>query len=156
MPTRNITPCLIMFFVFALPGASLVSEAGENDESQIGYKSGYGDLEEFGGPASTAAELKVADAIKTPLFRMPKIEDFFTAQEEQQVVDAIKIAETNTSGEIRVHIEKSTDKDVLERAKEVFYQLKMNETQLQNGVLFYIATESHHFAVLGDKGINEF
>lgn len=86
---------------------------------------------------------------------MPKIEDFFTAQEEQQVVDAIKIAETNTSGEIRVHIEKSTDKDVLERAKEVFYQLKMNETQLQNGVLFYIATESHHFAVLGDKGINE-
>lgn len=86
---------------------------------------------------------------------MPKIEDFFSANEEQQVVDAIKIAETNTSGEIRVHIEKSTDKDAMKRATEVFYQLKMNETQLQNGVLFYVATESHHFAVLGDKGINE-
>jgi len=86
---------------------------------------------------------------------MPKIEDFFTADEEQQVVNAIKSAELNTSGEIRVHIEKTTDKDALERATEVFYELKMNETQLQNGVLFYVATESHHFAVLGDKGIND-
>ncbi|PCI09244.1 MAG: hypothetical protein COB73_05840 [Flavobacteriaceae bacterium] len=86
---------------------------------------------------------------------MPKIEDFFTADEERQVVNAIKIAETNTSGEIRVHIEKTTDKDALKRATEVFYDLKMNETQLQNGVLFYVATESHHFAVLGDKGIND-
>ncbi len=86
---------------------------------------------------------------------MPKIEDFFTADEEQQVINAIKIAETNTSGEIRVHIEKATDKDALVRATEVFYELKMNETQLQNGVLFYVATESHHFAVLGDKGIND-
>ena len=86
---------------------------------------------------------------------MPKIEDFFTANEEQQVVNAIKTAETNTSGEIRVHIEKTTNKGALERATEVFYELKMNETQLQNGVLFYVATESHHFAVLGDKGIND-
>ena len=86
---------------------------------------------------------------------MPKIEEFFTSKEEQQVIDAIKSAEKDTSGEIRVHIEKSTDKDPLERAKEVFYELKMNETQAQNGVLFYVATESHHFAILGDKGINE-
>lgn len=86
---------------------------------------------------------------------MPKIEDFFTANEEQQVVEAIQSAEKNTSGEIRVHIEKTTDKDPLERAKEVFYELKMNETQAQNGVLFYVATESHHFAILGDKGIND-
>ena len=86
---------------------------------------------------------------------MPKIEVFFTSKEEQQVIEAIKSAEKDTSGEIRVHIEKSTDKDPLERAKEVFYELKMNETQAQNGVLFYVATESHHFAILGDKGINE-
>ncbi|MFK5879218.1 MAG: TPM domain-containing protein [Flavobacteriaceae bacterium] len=86
---------------------------------------------------------------------MPKIEDFFTADEEQQVINAIKTAEKNTSGEIRVHIEKATDKNALERATEVFYELKMNETELQNGVLFYVATESHHFAVLGDKGIND-
>lgn len=86
---------------------------------------------------------------------MPKIEEFFTSAEEQQVIEAIKSAEKNTSGEIRVHIEKTTDKDPLERAKEVFYELKMNETEAQNGVLFYVATESHHFAILGDKGIND-
>jgi len=86
---------------------------------------------------------------------MPKVEEFFTTDEERQVVNAIKTAETNTSGEIRVHIEKSTDKDALERATEVFYDLKMDATELQNGVLFYVATESHHFAVLGDKGIND-
>lgn len=86
---------------------------------------------------------------------MPKIEDFFTPQEEEQVIAAIQSAEKDTSGEIRVHIEKTTDKDPLERAKEVFYELKMNETKAQNGVLFYVATESHHFAILGDKGIND-
>ena len=86
---------------------------------------------------------------------MPKIEEFFTSKEEQRVIEAIQTAEKDTSGEIRVHIEKSTDKDPLERAKEVFYELKMNETQAQNGVLFYVATESHHFAILGDKGIND-
>lgn len=86
---------------------------------------------------------------------MPKIEAFFTPKEEEQVIEAIQSAEKDTSGEIRVHIEKSTDKDPLERAKEVFYELKMNETQAQNGVLFYVATESHHFAILGDKGIND-
>lgn len=86
---------------------------------------------------------------------MPKIEDFFTDQEEQQIIDAIKMAEKNTSGEIRVHIEKNTKKPPLERATEIFYELKMNETKSQNGVLFYVATESHHFAILGDKGIND-
>jgi len=44
---------------------------------------------------------------------------------------------------------------VMDRATEVFYQLKMNETELQNGVLFYVGVESHHFAVIGDKGIND-
>lgn len=86
---------------------------------------------------------------------MPKIKDFFTPEEEQRVIEAIKTAEKDTSGEIRVHIEKSTDGDPLERAKAVFYELKMNETEAQNGVLFYVATESHHFAILGDKGIND-
>ncbi len=84
---------------------------------------------------------------------MSKVEDFLTAQEEQQVVVAIKSAENNTSGEIRVHIEKSTEKPPLERAKEVFWYLKMNETKLQNGVLFYVAVESKQFAIYGDRGI---
>lgn len=84
---------------------------------------------------------------------MSRVEDFLTAQEEQLVITAIKSAEKNTSGEIRVHIEKSTKKPPLERAKEVFWYLKMGETRLQNGVLFYVAVENRQFAIYGDRGI---
>jgi len=36
---------------------------------------------------------------------MPEIEEFLTPIDEQEIVAAIKTAEKNTSGEIRVHIE---------------------------------------------------
>ncbi len=85
---------------------------------------------------------------------MSNVEDFLTATEEQEIIAAIRQAEKNTSGEIRVHLEKTTEKDALERAKEVFYFLKMDETRQQNGVLFYVAVDDHKFSVLGDKGIN--
>lgn len=67
---------------------------------------------------------------------------------------AIQEAETNTSGEIRVHIESNCEGDVLDRATEVFAELNMHHTKLRNGVLFYVALEDHQFAVLGDAGIN--
>lgn len=86
---------------------------------------------------------------------MSKVEDFLTASEEKTIIEAIQKAEKDTSGEIRVHIEKSTKKPPMERALEVFCFLKMDETALRNGVLLYIAVESKKFAILGDKGINE-
>jgi uncharacterized membrane protein len=86
---------------------------------------------------------------------MSKVEDFLTKEEEQEIIEAIRVAEENTSGEIRVHIEKTTSKAHFDRALEVFYELKMNETQLQNGVLFYFAVEDQSFAICGDKGIND-
>lgn len=85
---------------------------------------------------------------------MSKIEDFLTAPQEQQIIEAIKTAEKNTSGEIRVHIEKTTEKPPMERALEVFYSLKMDTTKLRNGVLLYIAVESKKLAIIGDEGIN--
>lgn len=85
---------------------------------------------------------------------MSKVEDFLTQIEEAQIIDAIRIAEKNTSGEIRVHLEKSSDKNPLERAKEVFYFLKMDETKSHNGVLFYVAVDDKKFSVLGDEGID--
>lgn len=84
-----------------------------------------------------------------------KIEDFLTANEEQDVIDAIKQAELNTSGEIRVHIENSAKGNIDKRAVEVFYMLKMNNTKLQNGVLIYVAVEDKSFGIYGDKGIND-
>lgn len=86
---------------------------------------------------------------------MPNTEYHLSEQEELDVVEAIKSAELNTSGEIRVHIDPSSDKDGLERAKEVFFELKMNETEAQNGVLFYLAVKEHKFAILGDAGIDK-
>ena len=80
---------------------------------------------------------------------------FLSKTEEQEIVAAIVIAEKNTSGEIRVHIEENSTKPSMERAKEVFHILKMDVTELKNGVLFYICTATKSFVILGDKGIND-
>jgi uncharacterized membrane protein len=80
---------------------------------------------------------------------------FLSKADEQEIVAAIVIAEKNTSGEIRVHIEENSTKPSIERAKEVFHILNMDATELKNGVLFYICTETKSFAILGDKGIND-
>ena len=86
---------------------------------------------------------------------MSKVEDFLTKAEEQEIVEAIGIAEKNTSGEIRVHIEKENTIAPLVRAMEVFRNLNMENTEERNGVIIYVAVKSHQFAIYGDKGINE-
>jgi len=82
------------------------------------------------------------------------VEDFLTPSEEQEVIEAIRIAELNTSGEIRVHIEKTSNNNATNRALEVFSMLKMDNTKLQNAVLIYVAVEEKTFVIYGDKGIN--
>ncbi len=86
---------------------------------------------------------------------MSEVEDFLTAEEEQEIVDAILKAEKNTSGEIRVHIENSTKIDHFSRAQQVFHLLKMNNTKDENGVLIYVAVHDHKFVIYGDKGIDQ-
>jgi uncharacterized membrane protein len=86
---------------------------------------------------------------------MSKVEQFLTQEEENEIVEAICTAEKNTSGEIRVHIENSTSLDVFERAMEVFHFLNMDQTELKNGVLIYLAVEDRTFVICGDKGIND-
>lgn len=84
-----------------------------------------------------------------------ELEYFLTKEEEQQVVEAIKKAELNTSGEIRVHFENNLKKTCLDRAKEVFNYLNMQDTNNRNGVLFYVAVHDKSFAILGDSGIDK-
>lgn len=86
---------------------------------------------------------------------MSKVEDFLTQAEEQEIVVAIGKAEKETSGEIRVHIEKETSIAAIDRAVEVFQNLNMENTQERNGVIIYVAVKSKQFAIYGDKGINE-
>jgi uncharacterized membrane protein len=86
---------------------------------------------------------------------MSKVEDFLTKDEEAEIVAAIRLAEKNTSGEIRVHLEKQTSIAPIERAVEVLHELEMDATQLRNGVIIYVAVKSKQFAIYGDKGIND-
>ncbi len=84
-----------------------------------------------------------------------KVEAFLTTSEEQDVIEAIRKTELKTSGEIRIHIEKTSNGDATNRALEVFHFLKMDNTKLQNGVLIYVAVEDKTFVIYGDKGIND-
>lgn len=83
-----------------------------------------------------------------------KAKDFFSADEQKQIVEAIRRAEKNTSGEIRVHLEWHCKGDVLDRAAKTFAMLKMHKTELRNGVLIYLAINDRKFAIIGDAGIN--
>ena len=80
--------------------------------------------------------------------------DAFTEEDHRQVLAALKEAEKNTSGEIRLFVEKVCKGEVLDRAAFLFGQLNMHKTELRNGVLIYLALTSHKFAVIGDAGIN--
>ncbi|MFN2260733.1 MAG: TPM domain-containing protein [Psychroflexus sp.] len=86
---------------------------------------------------------------------MTKVSEFINKKDERDIVEAIKEAELNTSGEVRVHIEHKCDGDPVDRAKAVFEELEMHKTELSNGVLIYVAIDDHQFAIIGDKGINE-
>jgi uncharacterized membrane protein len=79
---------------------------------------------------------------------------FFTKEQKELILNAIKTAELDTSGEIRLHVESRCGEDVLDRAAYWFAELKMHKTDLRNGVLFYLATSDKKFAILGDMGIN--
>jgi len=79
---------------------------------------------------------------------------FLSDQQEQHVISMIQETENRTSAEIRVHIENNCSDDALDRAAGVFHDLGMDETQRQNGVLIYIASEDHEAAVYAGKGIH--
>ena len=83
------------------------------------------------------------------------VEAFLTTSEEQEVIQAIRKAENQTTGEIRVHIERTSKGDIEKRALEVFGILKMHNTERHNAVLIYVAVDDHGFAIYGDKGIND-
>ena len=71
------------------------------------------------------------------------------------VVQAIKKAEAMTSGEVRVFIESHCSYvDAVDRAWEVFGQLKMHATLERNAVLVYMAILDRQIAIIGDEGIN--
>ena len=82
--------------------------------------------------------------------------DFLAQLDQERIVQAIKDAEGQTSGEIRVHIQpRVTGGDLRTVAEKTFERLGMTKTALRSGVLLFIASEERQFMILGDKGIDE-
>jgi len=80
---------------------------------------------------------------------------FITKADEKEIIEAIETAESQNSGEIRVHLEPYCKDELHTRAQEVFYKLNMQQTKRRNGVLIYLAVNDRKFYILGDKGIHE-
>ena len=90
------------------------------------------------------------------MFSFFKKKDFFTAEEQQLIIDAIHNAERMTSGEVRVFVEsKCSYMDAIDRAAELFFQLEMQKTDDRNAVLVYVAMKDRQLAVFGDEGIHK-
>ena len=80
---------------------------------------------------------------------------FFDRAQENKIISAIRVAEKNTSGEIRVHLHKEIDKDLMRDAKLAFRKMGMHKTKARNGVLIFLVPEAKQFAIIGDKGIDK-
>jgi uncharacterized membrane protein len=90
------------------------------------------------------------------LFPWKKKKEFFTEQEKDQLLEAIRKAEQRTSGEIRLFVETHCRfVDALDRAAELFFQLKMDNTEERNATLIYVAVKDRQAAVMGDIGIHQ-
>lgn len=90
------------------------------------------------------------------MFFRKSIKNILTKSEIELVMQAVRLHEQATSGEIKIFIEsKCPQANAFERAKLLFVQLKMHETVDRNAVLIYIAAEDKMFALCADKGIVE-
>ena len=88
------------------------------------------------------------------MFSLFKKREFFSAADKVQIVEAIRLAEKETSGEIRIYVEgKNAYVDAIDRAAEIFFKLKMHKTDHRNAVLLYIAMDHHELALFADEGI---
>jgi len=84
------------------------------------------------------------------------VRSLLSEEQEQALVDAISQAELHTSGEIRIHLEKSTGNSSAEqRAKQWFGKLEMHKTAEKNGVLFYLAIQDRQLALWAGEGLNK-
>ncbi|HEY6136951.1 MAG TPA: TPM domain-containing protein [Thermoanaerobaculia bacterium] len=82
--------------------------------------------------------------------------EFLARLDQQRIVEAIRAAENETSGEIRVHVQpKARGGDSRFVAERTFERLGMTKTAARNGVLLFIASEEQGFVILGDRGIDE-
>lgn len=69
------------------------------------------------------------------------------------IAEAIRRAESNTSGEIRVFLSRHPCSNPAKAARQEFVRLDMTQTPLRNAVLLYVAPKSKALAVAGDESV---
>jgi uncharacterized membrane protein len=87
--------------------------------------------------------------------RPSPVRRLLSEDDERSVIEAIRAAESMTSGEIRVHIERRCGGEAMEAAQRWFARLGMMATRERNGILLYVAVDDRAFAIVGDRGIHE-
>jgi uncharacterized membrane protein len=82
--------------------------------------------------------------------------EFLSNLEHDRIVSAIREAESKSSGQIRVYIQRGKlSADPLIVAQRKFQRLGMSKTRERNGVLIFVAPRAHKFAIVGDQAIHE-
>lgn len=90
------------------------------------------------------------------MFSLFKKKKLFSEEESKKIVEAIRNAEMQTSGEVRVFVENRCKfMDPLDRTREIFAKLNMQNTKDRNAVLVYVALKDRQLAIYGDSGIHE-
>jgi uncharacterized membrane protein len=85
-----------------------------------------------------------------------RTKEFLSKLEHDQIVQAIRDAESKTSGEIRVFVQRGKlDGDPLPAAHRRFHRLGMHKTPERNAVLIFVAPRAHKFAIIGDERIHQ-
>jgi uncharacterized membrane protein len=80
---------------------------------------------------------------------------YLDAHQIASLVEAIKLAEDYSTGEIRVHIDSNSEDNNAKIAFDVFKNLGMDKTKHRNAVLFHVNFEKKYLTIIGDKGIHE-
>lgn len=96
------------------------------------------------------------------LFILPSaVERHFSSAVMRRIEDAIAGSEKTHLGEIRFAVESNLPfldivrkKSAQQRAVEVFSQLRVWDTEQNNGVLIYLLLADHDFEILADRGVH--
>src|SRR5205814_2547310 len=108
-------------------------------------------------PADSAAEAAVlVEAEQVRAGNQMRTKEFLSKLEHDRIVDAIREAESKTSGQIRVYIQRGKlHLDPLIAAQKKFHRLGIHKTRERNAVLIFVVPRLHKFAVVGDKAVHE-
>ena len=89
------------------------------------------------------------------LVKNMKSRTFLRALDDRRIVAAIRLAESRTRAEIRVHVTHARVEDATVAGAAAFEKLGMTATAERSGVLLFVAPASRACAVLGDTAIHQ-